>query len=46
MPISGVFLGILILGEPLTSTIIGSIVLVSLGLVVVNYKGHKGVIIP
>jgi drug/metabolite transporter (DMT)-like permease len=44
MPISGVFFGILILGEPLTSTLIGSILLVSAGLLVVNYKGHRGVI--
>ncbi|TKB11811.1 DMT family transporter [Desulforhopalus sp. IMCC35007] len=46
MPISGVFFGILLLGEPLTSTITGSILLVSAGLVVVNYKGHRGVISP
>jgi drug/metabolite transporter (DMT)-like permease len=44
MPISGVFFGILILGEPLTSTLIGSIFLVSAGLLVVNYRGHRGVV--
>lgn len=36
MPISGVFFGIVILGEPLTTYLIGSIVLVVLGLMIVN----------
>ncbi len=36
MPISGVFFGVVILGEPLTANLIGSIVLVTLGLVIVN----------
>ncbi len=36
MPISGVFFGVVMLGEPLTAKLIGSIVLVTLGLVIVN----------
>jgi drug/metabolite transporter (DMT)-like permease len=36
MPISGVFFGVLILGEPLTKNLIGSILLVTVGLIVVN----------
>jgi drug/metabolite transporter (DMT)-like permease len=41
MPISGVFLGVVMLGEPLTSSIIGSIVLVVLGLMIVNKPDEK-----
>lgn len=41
MPISGVFFGILLLGEPLTTNLIGSILLVSAGLLVVNYRSNK-----
>ena len=36
MPISGVFFGVLMLGEPLTKNLIGSILLVTVGLIVVN----------
>jgi drug/metabolite transporter (DMT)-like permease len=36
MPISGVFFGIVVLGEPLTKNLIGSILLVTVGLIVVN----------
>ena len=36
MPISGVFFGVVMLGEPLTMGLIGSIVLVTVGLIVVN----------
>ena len=36
MPISGVFFGIVMLGEPLTRNLIGSIIMVTLGLIVVN----------
>ena len=36
MPISGVFCGVMMLGEPLTRNLIGSIILVTVGLIVVN----------
>ena len=36
MPISGVFFGVVMLGEPLTMGLIGSIILVTVGLIVVN----------
>lgn len=36
MPISGVFFGVMMLGEPLTRNLIGSIILVTVGLIVVN----------
>ena len=39
MPISGVFFGVLLLNEPLTLNLIGSIILVSGGLVVINRNG-------
>lgn len=38
IPISGVFFGILLLGEPLTSHLLGAICLVTAGLVLVHYK--------
>ncbi len=38
MPVSGVFLGVLMLGEPVTAHLITSIILVTAGLVVVNAK--------
>ncbi len=38
MPVSGVFLGVLMLGEPVTTHLITSIILVTAGLVVVNAK--------
>ncbi len=41
MPISGVFLGVTLLGEPITAHLIGSIVLVVTGLIVVNSMGAK-----
>jgi drug/metabolite transporter (DMT)-like permease len=39
MPISGVFLGVTLLGEPITTNLIGAIVLVVTGLIVVNRMG-------
>ena len=36
MPISGVFFGVVMLGEPLTMRLIGSIIMVTVGLIVVN----------
>lgn len=36
MPVSGVFLGVVLLDEPLTGNLLGSIVLVALGLILVN----------
>lgn len=41
MPISGVFLGIVLLGEPLTLNLMSSIVLVVMGLIVVNRTGRS-----
>ncbi len=41
MPISGVFFGVVLLGEPLSASLLGSIFLVSLGLMVVNYQPRK-----
>lgn len=38
MPLSGVTLGILLLGEPVTGNLIGAIVLVTVGLIVVNWR--------
>ncbi len=43
MPISGVFFGVVMLGEPLTVRLIGSIVLVTVGLVIVN-RPSRGLI--
>ena len=39
MPISGVFLGIILLNEPITTNLVTSIVLVVSGLIVVNRVG-------
>ncbi|MFH0781708.1 MAG: DMT family transporter [Pseudomonadota bacterium] len=36
MPVSGVFLGVVMLGEPVTAHLITSIILVTLGLIIVN----------
>jgi len=41
MPLSGVFLGIVLLGEPVTVNLIGSIVLVTIGLLVANKPEGK-----
>lgn len=41
MPVSGVVLGVVILGESLTPNLIASICLVSIGLVVINWRGRK-----
>ena len=41
MPVSGVFFGVVLLGEPLSTSLVGSIFLVSLGLMVVNYQPRK-----
>jgi drug/metabolite transporter (DMT)-like permease len=38
MPVSGVFFGIVLLGDPVTSSLIGSIFLVTTGLLVVNRR--------
>lgn len=42
MPISGVFLGVLVLDEPVTLSLIASILLVVVGLIVVNRKERSG----
>lgn len=39
MPVSGVFLSVVLLGEPLTGNLIGAIILVALGLILVNRGG-------
>ncbi len=36
MPVSGVFLGVVMLGEPVTAHLVSSIILVTVGLIVVN----------
>lgn len=41
MPVSGVFFGVVLLGEPLSASLLGAIFLVSLGLMVVNYQPRK-----
>ncbi len=41
MPVSGVFFGIVLLGEPLTVNLVVSIVLVTAGLIVLNRKRRK-----
>ncbi len=41
MPISGVFLGVTMLDEPLTPNLIGAIILVVTGLIVVNRRGAR-----
>jgi drug/metabolite transporter (DMT)-like permease len=41
MPVSGVFFGIVLLGEPLTINLAASIVLVTAGLIVLNRKRRK-----
>lgn len=41
MPISGVFLGVTMLNEPLTTNLIGAILLVVTGLIVVNRRGAR-----
>lgn len=41
MPLSGVFFGIVLLGEPLTINLIGAILMVTIGLVVVNRNGGR-----
>lgn len=45
MPISGVFLGVTMLNEPLTTNLIGAIILVVTGLIVVNRRGARRTII-
>jgi len=39
MPISGVFFGVMLLDEPVTASLIGSILLIALGIVVINHPG-------
>jgi drug/metabolite transporter (DMT)-like permease len=39
MPVSGVFLGIILLNEPITTNLVSSILLVVSGLIVVNRVG-------
>ncbi|MFV0439048.1 MAG: DMT family transporter [Desulfopila sp.] len=46
MPISGVLLGVLMLGDPLTADLTVSIVLVVLGLIVINWRGPKRLVPP
>lgn len=41
MPISGVFLGVTMLNEPLTTNLVGAIILVVTGLIVVNRRGAR-----
>jgi drug/metabolite transporter (DMT)-like permease len=39
MPVSGVFFGVVLLGEPLTPHILASIILIAAGILVINSKG-------
>lgn len=41
MPVSGVALGVILLGEPLTANLLASIFLVATGLVVINWRGKR-----
>ncbi len=41
MPISGVCLGVFMLGEPVTANLLSSIVLVTIGLIIVNRRGAE-----
>ncbi|SHO47020.1 DMT family transporter [Desulfopila aestuarii] len=41
MPLSGVMLGVVILGEALTPSLVGSISMVAIGLVVINWRRRK-----
>lgn len=41
MPVSGVFFGIVLLKEPLTTNLVAAIILVTAGLIVVNRNGGK-----
>jgi drug/metabolite transporter (DMT)-like permease len=41
MPIAGVFLGGVVLGEPITFNILLALLLIVSGIVVVNVKGKK-----
>lgn len=41
MPVSGVFFGIMLLGDPVTSSLIGSIILVTMGLLVINRRPFR-----
>lgn len=41
MPVSGVLLGVLLLDEPISYSLVGSIILVAIGLVVVNSKSSS-----
>jgi drug/metabolite transporter (DMT)-like permease len=40
MPVSGVFFGVVLLGEPLTLSLLGSIIFIALGIVVINQKSR------
>lgn len=46
MPVSGVLLGVAILGETMTPSLFGSIALVAMGLVVINWRRRKSSEIP
>ncbi len=41
MPISGVFFGVMLLGEPLTANLAGAIALVTVGLVIINRSPRR-----
>ena len=38
VPISGVFFGVFLLGEPVTSSLLGSIILIVIGIIVINHR--------
>lgn len=41
MPITGVLLGVVLLGESLTPNLVGSILMVAMGLIVINWRRRK-----
>lgn len=41
MPISGVFFGVLLLGEPVTFSLVGSIILIVMGIAVINHRDRQ-----
>ncbi len=38
VPVSGVFFGVLLLGEPVTPSLLGSIAFIVMGILIINYR--------
>jgi drug/metabolite transporter (DMT)-like permease len=43
MPITGVLLGVFLLGEPMTFNMLTAVVLIAVGILITHYKSHKPV---